>query len=161
MDDALEDFRRTIEATAERLLRIPEAESQLPKAEGKWSAKEIIGHLIDSAANNHQRFVRAQLADDLVFSGYDQEAWVRVQHYDREPWHLLIGLWKSYNLHLLHVMSCAPADVREKLRTTHNLDLIAWQTVSKDEAVTLEYFMRDYIEHLKNHLTQILPDGQG
>src|SRR5437870_13065533 len=71
MREWLTDFRQTIESTSELLLRIDEAESASSKAEGKWSAKEIIGHLIDSAANNHARFVLAQLRDDLVFPGYE------------------------------------------------------------------------------------------
>lgn len=65
-------------------MRIPEAAAAHALAEGQWSPKQIIGHLIDSAANNHQRFVRAQFTDDLVFPGYEQEAWVEVQHYNDE-----------------------------------------------------------------------------
>jgi hypothetical protein len=73
LKDALEDFLQTVETSAERLLQIPEEESRRPLSKGKWSAREVIGHLIDSAANNHQRFVRAQFRDDLVFPGYEQE----------------------------------------------------------------------------------------
>jgi hypothetical protein len=121
----------------------------------KWSPKEVIGHLIDSAANNHQRFVRAQLNDELSFLGYEQEDWVRVQGYNQEPWQQLVQLWKHYNLHLLHVMSLVPEQTRTKPRTTHNLDQIAWKTVAAKNPVTLEYFMRDYVAHMKNHLRQI------
>lgn len=159
MEEVLKDFGRTIEEAAARLQLITEEESQRPRAEGKWSAKEIIGHLIDSASNNHQRFVRAQFQEDLVFAGYQQEEWVRAQQYNRESWHLLIQLWKSYNLHLLHVMSQIPEHVRKSPRIKHNLHRIAWEQVSEDEPVTLEYFMRDYIGHLKNHLRQVLPEA--
>lgn len=159
MEELLEDFRQTIEEAANRLLLIPEEESQIPKMEGKWSAKEVIGHLIDSASNNHQRFVRAQFQEDLVFAGYEQDAWVQAQQYNREPWHLLIQLWKSYNLHLLHVMAQIPEQVRKTSRVKHNLYQIAWNQVSEDEPVTLEYFMRDYIGHLKNHLRQVLSEA--
>lgn len=133
-----------------------EAQSQTPPSPGKWSAKEIIGHLIDSAANNHQRFVRAQLTDELVFSGYQQEDWVRVQAYNQEPWQQLVQLWKHYNLHLMHVMSVVPEQARTVPRSTHNLDQIAWKTIAKNETVTLDYFMRDYVAHLKTHLAQIV-----
>ncbi len=81
LKETLEDFRQTIESSAVRLLRISEEESRQPLSPGKWSASEVIGHLIDSAANNHQRFVRAQFRDELVFPGYEQEEWVRVQGY--------------------------------------------------------------------------------
>ena len=157
MQSFLNDFRETIETAEKRLLAITEQQSQVARTEGKWSPKEIIGHLIDSAANNHQRFVRAQFSDELAFAGYEQEDWVRVQGYQREQWQQLVQLWKHYNLHLLHVMSLVPEQTRTKPRSTHNLDQIAWKTVVINETVTLDYFMRDYVAHLKNHLAQILP----
>jgi hypothetical protein len=160
MNDVLEDFRCTIESAGERLRLIDDTESRAPISQDKWSAREIIGHLIDSASNNHQRFVRAQLTDDLTFPTYDQQAWVRVQHYNDESWPLLVRLWESYNLHLLHLMSLVPLETRSKLRRTHNLHRIAWKTVGEREPVTLEYFMRDYIGHLKNHLNQIFAEGE-
>jgi len=155
MQSFLDDFRATIETAEKRLLTISEPQSQISRAEGKWSPKEIIGHLIDSAANNHQRFVRAQFNDELAFCGYEQEDWVRVQGYNQEPWQQLVQLWKHYNLHLLHLMSLVPEQTRTKPRATHNLDQIAWKTVARTETVTLDYFMRDYVTHLKNHLRQI------
>src|SRR6185295_4218707 len=128
--DWLKEFHQTIEQASLRLSSLKEEDAAIPPAAGKWSPKEVIGHLIDSAANNHQRFVRAQFGDDLVFPGYDQEAWVAVQRYNDEPWSQLIELWRQYNLHLCHVMSATPVDLRTKPRAQHNLDRIAWQTVS-------------------------------
>lgn len=158
--EVLEDFRRTIETAAERLLSMSEKESEAARAVGKWSPKEVIGHLIDSAANNHQRFVRAQFKDDLVFPGYEQNEWVSVQRYKEESWPLLVQLWKTYNLHLLHVMASVPEEILRAERTEHNLDKIAWQTVSTDEPTTLEYLMRDYIAHLKNHLKAVINEEE-
>ena len=155
MDNWLEDFRRTLDSAVEQLLLISEAESAVAKAAGKWSAKEIIGHLIDSASHNHQRFVRAQFKDDLVFPGYEQEEWVRVQRYNDEPWQRLVQLWWHYNSHILHVMSTVPVPTRTKLRAKHNLHQLAWKPVDEREPVTLEYFMRDYVDHLQHHLRQI------
>jgi DinB superfamily len=151
----IDEFRQTVDRAAERLLQISEEQSALAPAEGKWSPKEIVGHLIDSAANNHQRFVRAQFTDDLIFPEYEQSEWVRVQAYNREAWPQLVQLWKHYNLHLAHLMAAVPAQTRTKARTTHNLQHLAWQTVPENEAVTLEYFMRDYVAHLRHHLDQI------
>ena len=155
MNDALEDFQRTIETAGARLRALSVEESAQPKGADKWSARQILGHLIDSAANNHQRFVLAQLKDDLVFPGYHQEDWVRVQHYDEAAWPLLVQLWESYNLHLLHIMAHTPAAKLKTPCTQHTLDRIAWQTVKVSEPVTLEYLMRDYIGHLQHHLRQI------
>ena len=155
MEDVLEDFVRTVEEASARLLSLTEAESRAPLADGKWSAKETLGHLIDSASNNHQRFVRAQLKADLVFQGYAQDDWVRVQAYQEEPWPLLVNLWKFYNLHLAHVCRRAPERERLRARREHNLHEIGWAPVNADEPATLEHLMRDYVGHLKNHLRQI------
>jgi len=156
MEQWLEDFRKTIDSASARLAKLNEQQSEEPRAEGHWSPKQIVGHLIDSAANNHARFVLGQLKDDLVFPGYEQDGWVRVQQYQNESWPQLVALWRAYNLHLLHVMSCVP---KEKLRnncTQHSLQTIAFETVSENEPVTLEYLMKDYVVHLKHHLGQIL-----
>lgn len=150
----LDQFSDTLESAAERLLEIPEAETEVVSGDG-WCAKQILGHLIDSAANNHARFVRAQLQDDLVFEGYDQTGWVQVQRYEQEAWVSLVDLWTNYNLHLLHVIENIPAEQLEKPRAKHTLDKIAWQTVPADQPVTLDYFIRDYFGHLQEHLEQI------
>lgn len=154
--DVLDDFRQTIEETSTRLLSMTEDESRAPLTNEKWSAKETIGHLIDSAANNHQRFVRAQFKDDLVFDGYAQEDWIRAQNYNEEPWPLLVGLWRHYNLHLEHVMANAPESARTAKRARHNFRQIGFAPVSAEEPSTLEHLMLDYIDHLKSHLRQIL-----
>ena len=155
MKDVLEEFVRTIEEASARMLSMTEAEASVPLADEKWSAKETLGHLIDSASNNHQRFVRAQLKADLVFQGYEQEEWVRVQAYQAEPWPLLVNLWKFYNLHLAHVCRHAPESERLRARREHNLHEIGFAPVSAQEPTTLEHLMRDYVGHLKSHLRQI------
>lgn len=150
----LEQFSSTLEAAAERLLEIPEAETEVVSGDG-WCAKQILGHLIDSAANNHGRFVRAQLQDDLLFDGYDQTGWVNVQKYEQEAWVSLVDLWTNYNLHLLHIIESIPDEQLKKPRAKHSLDKIAWQTVPANQPVTLDYFIRDYFGHLQEHLKQI------
>jgi hypothetical protein len=156
MDQWLEDFRQTIDSATPRLLQISEAQSEQSRAEEHWSSKQIIGHLIDSATNNHVRFVLAQIKDDLVFPGYEQNRWVQIQHYQEAPWSQLVELWRAYNLHLLHVMAHASAEKMNHLCTQHSLQTIAFETVSESEPVTLEYLMQDYVVHLKHHLGQIL-----
>lgn len=152
----LNDFGETIETASTRLLEISDERSAVPRVEGKWSRKQIIGHLIDSAANNHSRFVRAQFNDDLVFPGYEQEAWVDSQQYQKKDWNELVQLWKLYNRHILHIMKVTPEETRMKLRSKHNLHVIASDKLSPDEPVTLDWFMRDYVDHMKKHLGQIL-----
>jgi len=119
-----------------------------------WSTKEIIGHLIDSAANNHQRFVRAAQQSDLVFPGYDQDHWVRVQGYATAPWNEVVALWRAYNVHLARVMAAVPSDVRYRQHTTHNMHVLGWQPYPADQPASLDDLMRDYVLHLKHHLAQ-------
>ena len=150
----------SVDAAAARYARVSDADASRAPAPGKWSPKQIVGHLIDSASNNHQRFVRAQLKEDLVFQGYAQDDWVRVQAYREEPWPHLVNLWKFYNLHLAHVCRAAPESERLRARREHNLHEIGWAPVSRDEPATLEHLMRDYVGHLQNHLRQIFESSR-
>jgi hypothetical protein len=159
MDDWIKEFAEKIDEAAEMLLLIPMDQSMEPLSAGKWSARQVIGHLIDSAANNHRRFVEAQFRDDLDFPGYNQEQWVAAQRYNEQPWPQLVSLWRNYNLHLAHVMAAVPIEIRQKPRAKHSLHAIAWETVSPSDPVTLEYLMRDYVGHLKNHLKQIFTNS--
>lgn len=158
MSGWLNDFQQTIDSASEQLMQIDEARSGQPRAEDHWSSKQIIGHLIDSAANNHSRFVVGQLKDDLVFPGYDQDGWVRTNHYQERAWSDLIQLWRSYNLHLHHLMTHADQAKLSTPCTLHTLQEIAFKTVPKAEPVTLEYLMKDYVDHMKHHLGHILGD---
>ncbi|MDH3650963.1 MAG: DinB family protein [Saprospiraceae bacterium] len=134
---------------------ISERSAGIKPTPDKWSAKEILGHLIDSACNNHRRFIIAQSKDDLVFDGYEQEMWVKSQYYQDASWQDLITLWKSYNQHLARIIDCIPEQILRSGRGHHSLDYVAWKTVSKSESTTLYYFIEDYINHMKHHLNQI------
>src|SRR5690349_16768969 len=103
-------LKQIVEETETQLAAITEPESASRSAAGKWSRKETLGHLIDSASNNHQRFVRAQLDGALNFPAYAQEGWNRTQQYQSEPWANLVRLWSSYNRHLAHVIAAIPED---------------------------------------------------
>jgi hypothetical protein len=125
---------------------ISDAEASVPAIGGGWSRKEILGHLIDSAANNHQRFVRAQLQDELRWPGYDQSGCVRVQRYQDARWADLLGFWGAYNRFLAHVLAAVP----EEKRNTK-----CW--IGEYPVMTLEELAADYIRHLEHHLDQIRP----
>ena len=155
MKEVAEDLRRIVDREAQRLAAIPAQRAGSPVAPGKWSPKEIVGHLIDSASNNHGRFVRAQLTDDLTFQGYDQEAWVRTEDYAGADWTAVVSLWRAFNFHIAHVIERIPETAATRPRARHNLDEIAWKTIPKSEPATLGYFVRDYVAHLNHHLAQI------
>ena len=145
MESVATDLQSTLKL-ADRMLEIPDAQASLRPAPGKWSMKEILGHLIDSAANNHQRFVRLQLNPRIEIPGYDGDEWVRVQRYQDRPWAELIGLWRMYNTQLAAVIRHVD---------TGTLGHI-WHTPDGKD-LDLEFLIRDYVVHLNHHLNQILP----
>src|SRR5262245_1351508 len=147
-------FERIVADAATQLLAIDDAAAGVRPAPGKWSPKEIVGHLIDSAVNNQARFVCAQQQDDLVFPGYDQDAWVRVQRYNERPWTAVVEAWRVYNAQIAAIMRGTPEGEALRPRARHNLGDIAFQT--PPEVATLDFLMRDYVAHLQHHLRQIL-----
>ena len=141
--DYIRHLEPTVDEAAAWLATLPETTVRWRPHPTKWSAIEIIGHLIDSAANNHQRFVRAAEQDDLIFPGYAQDDWVRAQ------------LWHAYNRHLVRVMAAVPAEVRYRRHDRHNMHQLGWQPYAADKPATLDDLMHDYVLHLEHHLSQV------
>src|SRR5580658_1900194 len=113
MREASEKLLHLVNAAEPSLRKITEPESAKPILPGGWSHKQVIGHLIDSASNNHQRFVRAALQPSLDFPGYDQSGSVQVQAVQDADWQLLVDLWAAYNRYLAHVIAHLPASKLE------------------------------------------------
>src|SRR5262245_9182442 len=103
MDSVANDLSATLKI-ADQLRAMDEASVSKRPAPGKWSKKEILGHLIDSATNNHQRFVRLQLNPSIDLPGYEQDDWVRVQRYQDQPWRQIVDLWQTTNNHLVSLI---------------------------------------------------------
>ena len=133
-----------VQQTALEFRALRDDEVSAARAPGKWTRKEILGHLIDSAANNHQRFVRAQFSDPFSWPGYEQDSWVSVHRYQERPWAELVELWSALNHHVAVVVEGVAA---EKLQTAC--------LIGGGEAVTLEWLMRDYLRHMEHHLEQL------
>ncbi len=127
-----------------RLRAVTVEEASRKPGPDRWCPKEVLGHLVDSALNNHQRFVRAQLADTLDFPGYAQDDWVRCQGYADADWTGLIKLWVAVNRHLAHVVSRIPAAA---LSTPVRIGTGAPNPLSR--------VIDDYLRHLEHHLEQI------
>lgn len=163
IDALIDRWHRSVLDAHAGLRTISDSRVRVRPAAGKWSVKEIIGHLIDSATNNHRRFVLAQLEEGLTFPGYAQDEWVSRQRYQDSAWPALATLWAGYNEHLIYVVRAIPPAVLTRPRTTHNLDQIGWHPVPREEPATLAYLIEDYVGHLEHHLGQVrrLTSGEG
>ncbi|MFM2267241.1 MAG: hypothetical protein RL757_682 [Bacteroidota bacterium] len=151
MKEIAQQLRETTALLKPLLLKIAEkAASEKPNPK-KWSKKEILGHLIDSAANNQQKFVRMLLATEsqIDFVGYAQDDWVAIQGYQTASWRQLVRTWFEYNQHIAHIIEHADP---EKLHRTVRIN-------GEGEAWRLDFIMSDYVEHLKHHIRAILPDA--
>lgn len=144
MKEVSEQLLSAVKDAERRLRSFSEGETEVAVLSGGWSRKQVLGHLIDSASNNHQRFVRAGLQASLDFPGYDQEGCVRVQAPQEAEWGLLVSLWASYNRYLAHVIGHIPAS---RLDTPCR--------IGSGEPVTLGFVATDYVRHLLHHLHQI------
>lgn len=130
-----------VESASASLRSIDDSEASLKSDPDNWSKKEILGHLLDSAVNNHHRFVRAQQVEELTFPAYAQEHWVSSQGYGERPWPELVDVWRLYNRHLAHVISLIHAE-----------KLAVMCVIGSDEPVSLGYLIEDYLVHLNHHL---------
>ncbi len=127
-----------------RLRAMGEPDVSRRPSPGKWCKKEILGHLIDSAGNNAQRFVRAQLSAELSFPAYEQAKWVAVQDYASADWDNLVELWSAITAHLAHVVSRIPA---AKLSTPCR--------IGDGDPQSLGAVIEGYVTHTEHHLAQL------
>jgi hypothetical protein len=142
--DVAGELLSVVESASESLRSISDPEVSLKSVSDSWSKKEILGHLLDSAVNNHHRFIRAQQVTELTFPAYEQEHWVSSQGYGERPWLELVDLWRLYNRHLAHIISLIPA---EKLAVVC--------LIGTNEPVSLGYLVEDYVVHLRHHLQEL------
>lgn len=138
-------LKNIVTAELQRFETISEEEWSYKISPEKWSKKEILGHLCDSALTNIRRFVVTQYKenDNIV---YDQDFWVKAQNYQNIPVTELIGLWKSLNFQIVHTVENIPdEDLKRTCDTTKTVP----------QTFTLEYIIQDYIDHLQYHLKAI------
>jgi hypothetical protein len=138
-------IRSVVENAKIQLMAMDQNEVNIKPAVDKWSKKEILGHLIDSAANNHQRFVRAVYNEADKFPTYKQNEWVKIQQYNDSSWKSLIELWAAYNNHLSDLLEHIPGS--SKLSPCN---------IGKSESASLEFVVKDYLRHMNHHLNKII-----
>jgi hypothetical protein len=121
---------------------IPENDFKNKPRPEKWSKQEILGHLIDSATNNHQRFLRIQFEEDPKIT-YDQDNCVKYNHYNDLGKEHVIKFWTLYNTHLLEIIKRIPGENLKRTGITNS-------------KVTLGWLINDYVIHLEYHMKQIV-----
>jgi hypothetical protein len=141
---ALTSLRTLLNELPDRLKRMSAARVELKTDPSNWSPKEELGHLIDSAVNNHRRILLTQLENSPALPSYDGERWVEVQHYQRRNWNELVHLWAALNRHLLAAAEVMPES--------------AWNrtcAIGDSGPVTLKFVVDDYVDHMVHHLRHI------
>ena len=145
ISESIQRMNYLVDTIPALIKQIPDTELSHKPAPEKWSKKEILGHLVDSASNNHQRFIRIQFQDKPYIS-YDQDDWVRLSHYNTIESVRLIDFWEQYNRHLLHIIKQIPPE-----------NLIRTGVVrTADEEMSLAFYINDYVVHMEYHLRQIV-----
>jgi DinB family protein len=130
-------------ANARLRILSPDAAASHPQP-GAWSKQEELGHLIDSAVNNHARIIRVQQESAPALLGYQQDAWVERQGYNDRDWRELIELWSALNRHMLAATARIPSAA-----------LARTCTIAGSQPMTLEFVIEDYVDHMVHHLQHI------
>lgn len=128
------------------LVTVSEDEASAQPSAGKWSAKQVIGHLTDSAVNNLGRIVKMQLAPGETLPGYEQEGWVRVEHYAERGWAEVLALWFALNEHVEWTIA------HVEKQSLANRGTVAGQ------GLTLGFLIEDYVAHMEHHLQAVRAD---
>lgn len=146
MNDTISRLHALLRQLAGRWSAFSEEELHYTPGPAKWSRKEILGHLIDSAANNHRRFVLSQTTPEpLLIVPYAQEQWVQLARYRHTPAADLLHFWLLYNQQLARLLEGLPATA-----ATHRCEF------ENGYSVTLGWLAEDYVVHLEHHVQQIL-----
>lgn len=143
MDAALR-LKHIVEVAPDRLLSLTDQRASARPAPGKWSPKEELGHLIDSAANNHQRIVRAQLETAPRMPGYRGDDWVTLHAYQQREWRELVTTWAAFNRQLF-----------EASRNLSDAAAVRSCTIAESEPLTIRFVLEDYVVHMLHHLGHI------
>lgn len=143
IEKAISRLSLIIETVPSILAEIAEEKMSLKPFPDKWSKKEIIGHLIDSATNNHQRFIRGQF-ENIPEIRYDQNKWNEYSFYQQIDSKQIISFWTIYNKQLIEIIKLIPTEnLKRQIKVGENL-------------LTIEFLIADYVEHMEHHLNQVI-----
>ena len=137
-------FREELDSIYAALAALPPELADTPWRDGGWTRKQIVGHMLDSATNNRQRFVRASIHGSFTGPDYAQDGWVAAHGYADQPWTTLLHWWKAEHEILAAGVDCIPAERLESICT-----------VGENDPVTLRFLVEDYLRHQHWHLAQL------
>ena len=143
--DLSTSLEQLIQREISPLRAFPEDKTGVHADASSWSSKEELGHLIDSAANNHVRFVRAMIEPEFRGPTYAQDDWVRVHRYQEMAWLTMVDFWFQYNSFLVSLLRRVP---EEKTKTLCY--------VGTGEGVSLSFLVEDYVLHMQHHIDHLL-----
>lgn len=143
--DLSHGLAQTVERELPNLRALTDEQASVPRAPGKWCAKEELGHLIDSASNNHIRFVGGAIEPQFRGPGYAQDDWVRLHGYSAMSWAAIVDFWSGYNRFLAGLVERIP---ESRLPTECS--------IGPHRPVTLRFLIEDYILHMQHHIDQLL-----
>jgi hypothetical protein len=143
MTNSIHQLEGIISTYYESLKRIPLPLAEAKPGPSKWSKKEQLGHLIDSAQNNIRRFIEAQYQAQPPVIVYNQDEWVKLNSYQQQPFEDAIALWRLLNLQVLHILRNMQPGVYENICIRREPHTIGW-------------LVEDYNKHLLYHLHRIL-----
>jgi DinB superfamily len=144
MNSLSQQFRANLDDVHRALVSVPEALADIPWRSGGWTCKQIVGHLLDSATNNRQRFVRASTQGSYQGPRYPQDAWIEAHGYADQPWSTLLNWWEAEHEILMAIVDRIPED---RLETECKM--------AEEPPVTLRFLIEDYITHQRWHLKQL------
>ena len=148
MKQVTEELRQLINLYSAKFDTFTEEEfADKPRAD-KWSKKEIVGHLIDSAQNNLRRFIVGQYDVTPPKIVYDQDFWVESNQYQKAKKDDIISLWTLLNERIAEVLRSMP-------QSNYHRECNTGKEIA--DFHSLEWLAADYVKHLKHHLNQIIP----
>lgn len=148
MENVIKELEAIVAQFQKKISAIPETEFSSKPRSDKWSKKEVVGHLIDSAQNNLRRFVVAQYDTTPPQITYEQDAWVASNNYGKIPSADVIALWRLINLQVASVLRTMPRANYDKTCNTGRKEA---------QLHSLAWLAEDYVKHLKHHLNQVIP----
>lgn len=149
INTSIERLEQICETIPQKIQSLSEEDLSFKPSTEKWSKKEIIGHLIDSATNNHHRIVRGQY-EELPKIAYDNQTWQSGNHYQDMSVEHLVTFWIAYNRYFLELIKLIPAEKLTRMVKTGEQ--------GDNNLMNIEFLIKDYIDHMEHHLKQVIGD---